>query len=180
MEGYFLYSGDKTKCGGRILSGASDDEYNGRQRVRERDPVSCGKHEGRFKVCGGMGDTYEVGGEVREWAGSIESYSSCPCRSRFVPSMFTDTYDYNCNSGLAVERERKAVHQKSPDTGEEITRNMIRFVCVEDNGKILASVPYILIFSDGREETGTTNAQGKTEWHYADDAENINLHMLMD
>ncbi|WP_330986081.1 MULTISPECIES: PAAR domain-containing protein [Enterobacterales] len=75
MEGYFLYHGDKTTCGGRILSGASDETYNGKERVRERDPVSCGKHEGRFKVCGGMGDTYEVNGEMREWAGSIESYS---------------------------------------------------------------------------------------------------------
>lgn len=180
MEGYFLYSGDKTLCGGRILSGASDDDYNGKQRVRERDPVSCGKHEGRFKVCGGMGDTYEVGGEVREWAGSIESYSSCPCRSRFVPTMFTDTYDYNCNSGLAAERERKAIQQKSPETGEEVTRNMIRFVCMDDDGKAMVNTPYVLIFSNDREETGTTDSQGKTAWHFADEAENTYLHMLMD
>lgn len=180
MEGYFLYHGDKTTCGGRILSGASDDTYMGKQRVRESDPVSCGKHEGRFRVCGGMGDTYNVDGVLRQWAGSIESFSSCPCRARFVPSMWTDAYDYNCNSGLVAEREQRAVQQQSTDTGEKIARNMIRFACADDDEKLFANVPYILIFSDGREETGTTDAQGKTGWHYADEAENITLHILMD
>ncbi|MCX2199396.1 hypothetical protein LDO48_02710 [Pantoea agglomerans] len=58
-EGFFLYHQDKTTCGGRILSGASDDTYTiggiERQQVRTGDPVTCGKHEGRFRVCGGMG-----------------------------------------------------------------------------------------------------------------------------
>jgi hypothetical protein len=107
-KGYFLYDRDETTCGGRILSGAPDDTYMGRQRVREGDPVSCGKHKGTFRVCGGMGDTYSVGGAPKQWAGSIESYSSCPCRARFIPSMLTDTYDYNCNSGLAAQREKSA------------------------------------------------------------------------
>jgi len=74
--GFFLYHLDKTTCGGRILSGAFDDTYeiNGieRQQVREGDPVTCGKHKGFFRVCGGMGDTYEVGGELKEWAGSMD------------------------------------------------------------------------------------------------------------
>lgn len=58
-KGFFLYHLDKTSCGGRILAGASDETYfiGGieRQQVREGDPVTCGKHEGRFRVCGGMG-----------------------------------------------------------------------------------------------------------------------------
>lgn len=111
-KGYFLYHLDKTTCGGRILSGAHDDTYEiggiVRQRVREGDPVTCGKHKGRFRVCGGMGDTYSVEGPPKQWAGSIESFSSCPCRARFIPSVLTDTYDYNCNRGLAAEREQAA------------------------------------------------------------------------
>ena len=87
--GFFLYHLDKTTCGGRILAGAEDETYEvggiERQQVREDDPVTCGKHEGRFRVCGGMGDTYEVGGAAKEWAGSLDSYSSCPCRARFIP-----------------------------------------------------------------------------------------------
>lgn len=115
-EGCFLYHLDKTRCGGRILSGAEDETYDiggvVRQQARVGDPVTCGVHEGRFRICGGMGDTYEVGGVVKEWAGSIESYSSCPCKSRFVPTVTTHTYDYNCNSGLAAEREQTARKEK--------------------------------------------------------------------
>jgi hypothetical protein len=107
-EGYYLYHMDETTCGGRILSGASDETIDTprgvRERVREGDPVTCGKHAGRFRVCGGMGYTYEVNGVNRQWAGSIESYSSCPCKAKFNPSVDWDTYDYNCNSALAAER----------------------------------------------------------------------------
>jgi hypothetical protein len=105
-KGYFLYDRDETTCGGRILGGAPDDTYMGRQRVREGDPVSCGKYKGTFRVCGGMGDTWSVDSAPLQWAGSIESFSSCPCRARFIPSMLTDTYDYNCNRGLAAQREK--------------------------------------------------------------------------
>lgn len=122
IEGKFLYHMDKTTCGGRILSGSSDDTidtpHGERERVREGDPVTCGKHAGRFRVCGGMGDTYEVNGVSRQWAGSIESYSSCPCKAKFKPAVDWDTYEYNCNAGLAAERARsaelKAAQEKEP------------------------------------------------------------------
>jgi hypothetical protein len=121
--GFFLYHLDKTTCGGRILSGASDDTYEiggiERQQVRAGDPVTCGKHEGRFRVCGGMGDTYEVGGELKEWAGSLDSYASCPCRARFIPSVQTHTYESDCNAGRVAERaqtaERNAQQSREPE-----------------------------------------------------------------
>ncbi|MGQ8775842.1 PAAR domain-containing protein [Serratia sp. NA_112.1] len=119
--GFFLYHLDKTTCGGRILSGSPDDTYEiggiERQQVREGDPVTCGKHEGRFRVCGGMGDTYEVGGVLKEWAGSLDSYSSCPCRARFIPSVDTHTYERDCNAGRAAERAR-ATEKKAQQSGE--------------------------------------------------------------
>ncbi|MDU6389862.1 MULTISPECIES: phospholipase effector Tle1 domain-containing protein [unclassified Pantoea] len=121
-KGFFLYHLDKTTCGGRILSGAPDDTYETggiiRQQVRAGDPVTCGKHEGRFRVCGGMGDTYSVNGAVKEWAGSLDSYSSCPCRARFIPSVQTYTYESDCNAGRVAERavtaKRKA-RQSEPE-----------------------------------------------------------------
>ncbi|WP_392435904.1 PAAR domain-containing protein (plasmid) [Yersinia sp. HM-2024] len=120
--GFFLYHLDKTTCGGRILSGASDDTYEiggiERQQVREGDPVTCGKHEGRFRVCGGMGDTYEVGGALKEWAGSLDSYSSCPCRAKFIPSVQTHTYESDCNAGRVAERAetaRKKAQESEPE-----------------------------------------------------------------
>jgi len=119
--GFFLYHLDRTTCGGRILSGAEDDTYETggieRQQVRVGDPVTCGKHEGRFRVCGGMGDTYEAGGVPKEWAGSPDSYSSCPCRARFIPSVETHTYERDCNAGLAAERAQ-AAERKAQQSGE--------------------------------------------------------------
>jgi len=121
-KGFFLYHLDKTTCGGRILSGASDDTYETggieRQQVREGDPVTCGKHEGRFRVCGGMGDTYDVGGVLKEWAGSLDSYSSCPCRARFIPSVQTHTYESDCNAGRVAGRAEtagKKAQQSEPE-----------------------------------------------------------------
>ncbi len=122
-RGYFLYHLDKTSCGGRILSGASDETYTiggiERQRARESDPVTCGKHAGRFRVCGGMGDTYEVNGVLKEWAGSLDSFSSCPCRAHFIPLVKTHTYESDCNAGRVEERaraaERKAQQSDEPE-----------------------------------------------------------------
>ncbi|WP_407568481.1 phospholipase effector Tle1 domain-containing protein [Pantoea sp. GABEPS69] len=120
--GFFLYHLDKTTCGGRILSGAADNTYETgglvRQQVREGDPVTCGKHEGRFRVCGGMGDTYSVNGATKEWAGSLDSYSSCPCRARFIPSVQTHTYESDCNAGRVAERAETA-KRKARQSGPE-------------------------------------------------------------
>ncbi len=77
LEGYFLFQGDRTVCGGKIITGAEDTEFFGRSQARESDKVTCGKHPGIYRICGGMGDMYEVGGVNRQLAGSIESYSSC-------------------------------------------------------------------------------------------------------
>lgn len=122
-EGFFLYHLDKTTCGGRILAGAPDETYEvggiERQQVRAGDPVTCGKHEGRFRVCGGMGDTYEVGGELKEWAGSLDSYSSCPCRARFITSVQTHTYESNCNAGRVAEREATVRKKKLVEAKEK-------------------------------------------------------------
>ncbi|WP_312074540.1 PAAR domain-containing protein [Atlantibacter sp.] len=121
--GFFLYHLDKTTCGGRILAGAEDETYEiggvERQQVREGDPVTCGKHAGRFRVCGGMGDTYEVGGAAKAWAGSLDSYSSCPCRARFIPSVQTHTYESNCNAGRVAEREETARRKKLAEAKEK-------------------------------------------------------------
>ena len=108
LEGFFLFRGDRTVCGGKIITGAEDTEFFGRAQARESDKVTCGIHPGIYRICGGMGDMYEVGGINRQLAGSIESYSSCPCRAKFIPQDLSNTYEYNCNAGLAAEREETA------------------------------------------------------------------------
>ncbi|EPK6164137.1 hypothetical protein AB7044_01990 [Providencia stuartii] len=60
--------------------------------AREGDLVSCGKHIGCFYIIGGVQSMWDEG---RKLAGTLESFSSCPCQSRLINSIldcyFTDT-----------------------------------------------------------------------------------------
>ena len=87
--GFFLRVGDKTTCGGQILTGDETFTWYGVAAAREGDLVSCGKHPGSYKILGGV---YDVWDEERPLAGSLDSVSSCPCRSRFIPSI-PDCYE---------------------------------------------------------------------------------------
>lgn len=89
-EGNYLVQGDKTTCGGRITTGAEDHTIFDKPVARERDSVTCGKHAGLFKIAGGIdNDTIHD----RRMAGTLDSYSTCPCKAKFIPSMWNDTYE---------------------------------------------------------------------------------------
>lgn len=89
-EGNYLVQGDKTTCGGRITTGAEDHTLFDKPVARERDSVTCGKHAGLFKIAGGINnDTIHD----RRMAGTLDSYSTCPCKAKFIPSMLDDTYE---------------------------------------------------------------------------------------
>ncbi|MGK4351172.1 PAAR domain-containing protein [Enterobacter sichuanensis] len=89
-KGYFLFRGDKTVCGGRIIEGWSDHQFFGKDMACEGHQVTCGKHPGRYRVCGGLDTDYIHGKRI---AGTLHSYSSCPCKSKFVPSNWDDDYE---------------------------------------------------------------------------------------
>lgn len=108
LEGYFLFQEIVPSVAVKLSPVLKTPNFFGRSQARESDKVTCGKHPGIYRICGGMGDMYEVGGVNRQLAGSIESYSSCPCRAKFIPQDLDNTYEYNCNAGLAAEREREA------------------------------------------------------------------------
>jgi len=87
--GYFLRLGDKTTCGGQILTGDQTFSWYGVAGAREGDLVSCGKHPGSYQIIGGVYDMWDEG---RPLAGSLDSVSGCPCRSQLIPSI-TDSYE---------------------------------------------------------------------------------------
>lgn len=89
--GYYLFRGDKSACGGMIIDGCSNHRHFNRDIARERDRVTCGVHEGIYLIAGGMRD--KIHG--RKVAGTLESFSTCPCRSHFVPSIWTDHYNFS-------------------------------------------------------------------------------------
>ncbi|WP_408005440.1 PAAR domain-containing protein [Pseudomonas huanghezhanensis] len=90
MKGHFLVRGDRTSCGGEILAGSPSFTFNGHERICEDDPVSCGKDGNIYKVTGGLDHFIYHGRRV---AGTLDSFSGCPCKSRLLHSIDSATYE---------------------------------------------------------------------------------------
>lgn len=88
-KGYYLFRRDKTTCGGVIVDGCTDHQHFDKDMACEGHNVTCGKHDGLYRIAGGIRDTIHG----KRVAGTLHSRSSCPCRARFVPSNFEDTYE---------------------------------------------------------------------------------------
>ena len=88
-KGYFIGLGDKTTCGGTVLDG--DDSVNmfGLLHAREGDRVSCGQDGKIYRIRGGI--SY-IDSHGRLMAGTLDSFSDCPCNARLIPSVFTACY----------------------------------------------------------------------------------------
>ncbi|WP_449567242.1 PAAR domain-containing protein [Lelliottia nimipressuralis] len=122
-EGFYLVQGDKTTCGGKITTGAEDHTLFDKPVAREQDSVTCGKHAGLFKIAGGIdNDTIHD----RRMAGTLDSYSTCPCKAKFIPSMMDDTYEKSsgASAGESAAGFTAAPTQTSPElpgylTGEQ-------------------------------------------------------------
>ncbi|WP_158300374.1 PAAR domain-containing protein [Enterobacter cancerogenus] len=89
-KGNYLVRGDKTTCGGVIVEGCEDHCLFGKAVSREGDKVTCGRFPGIYNIVGGIAIDSVHG---RRMAGTLDSYSSCPCQSRFIASMVDDTYE---------------------------------------------------------------------------------------
>lgn len=87
--GYFLRIGDKTTCGGHILSGSPHHSFGGMATARNGDSVSCGKDGKIYHIAGGIPDYWIYGVAA---AGTLHSRSTCPCRARFISSFPNASY----------------------------------------------------------------------------------------
>jgi len=185
--GFFLRVGDKTSCGGEILTGDPTFSWYGVPTARDGDAVSCGKHSGRFQICGGVQDVWDEGQML---AGTLDSISSCPCRATFINSIVdcyekeeqtavTDHVFTNTAATAVVPRVGEEANQKT--AAQDLPcRHAIRFRCSDDHGHLQLNCRYILLFPQGHRETGITDAQGLTAWHFIESAEHTSLHLLKD
>ncbi|MEB2621569.1 PAAR domain-containing protein, partial [Pseudomonas sp. YuFO8] len=89
-KGHFIRLGDETTCGGKVLEADTRVMMFGIAHAREGDRVSCGKNDETYKIVGGV--SY-ISSHGRIVAGSLDSYSTCPCRARLIPSVFNATYE---------------------------------------------------------------------------------------
>ncbi|WP_104556464.1 PAAR domain-containing protein [Enterobacter sichuanensis] len=87
--GHFLRIGDKTTCGGSILSGSPNHSFEGIATARNGDSVSCGKDGKAYHIAGGI-PTYSIHGVAA--AGTLHSRSTCPCNASFISSFPNASY----------------------------------------------------------------------------------------
>ncbi|WP_044871458.1 S-type pyocin domain-containing protein [Pseudomonas sp. LFM046] len=87
--GYFIRRGDKTTCGGVVLDGHPSFRMHSISVAREGDPVTCGKDGKRYVIAGGI-QHFMAKGRV---AGTLDSFSTCPCQARLIHSLPSATYE---------------------------------------------------------------------------------------
>ncbi|MGE8408942.1 MAG: PAAR domain-containing protein [Pseudomonas sp.] len=100
MLGYIIRLGDKTTCGGQVLSGDAEFIINGMPSARQGDLVTCGATGQTYQILSGVSSFINGGVPV---AGSLDSFSSCPCHATFIPSYFGFSYE-SANSAMAPVR----------------------------------------------------------------------------
>ncbi len=88
-KGHFIRLGDKTTCGGTVLEADHRIMIFGIPHSREGDQVSCGKDGKIYAIEGGIPSMMSHG---QRMAGTLDSFSSCPCQARLIASIFTASY----------------------------------------------------------------------------------------
>ncbi len=87
--GYILCLNDKTTCGGTIIGGNPNRRSHSRPVARMGDPVTCGKHEGTYRIIGGISFMKDTeGNSLKLIAGTLDSFSSCPCQAKFIVAKY--------------------------------------------------------------------------------------------
>lgn len=87
--GHFIRQGDQTTCGGVVLEADPQVMMFGIAHARQGDRVSCGKDGKVYRIVGGVWYIRSHGALV---AGTLDSFSGCPCRARLLPSLLNATY----------------------------------------------------------------------------------------
>lgn len=101
-EGYFIGRGDKTTCGGIVLDGDVRVNIFGLDHAREGGAVTCGNDQKTYEIIGGVSHIESHGKLV---AGTLDSFSSCPCKARLIPSVYAATYS---NDDYPSQASRRA------------------------------------------------------------------------
>ncbi|HDG1711310.1 TPA: S-type pyocin domain-containing protein [Kluyvera ascorbata] len=105
---------DPTTCGGKVLEGAPNRRTNGTPVARMGDKVTCGKDGNTYRIVGGMS---WITTEGRLVAGSLDSYSGCPCNAKIIPRIMVQTYETRRGTGAKTSNTAtSAVAQSSPSS----------------------------------------------------------------
>lgn len=189
--GYFIGEGDKTTCGGKVLDGDNSVNMYGIAHAREGDRVSCGKDGNTYIIVGGISYFTSNGRLV---AGTLDSYSNCPCKAELVPSIFTATYHSEVSPALQAIRaaahpnnaftakhqltEPKPAAPFTPATQSHFAKTFARAFAItnSETGQPLANRKFVAAV-DGREMPGVTDAGGLAHTQACSVDSVISLHV---
>ncbi|MCK8688051.1 PAAR domain-containing protein, partial [Pseudomonas umsongensis] len=107
-EGHFIGLNDRTTCGGTVLDGDTRIMMYGVAHACDGDRVTCGKDRKTYRIVGGISYMTSHG---RPMAGTLDSYSNCPCRAGLIPSVLTATYT---KADAAPPVSRKSAEPTAP------------------------------------------------------------------
>ncbi|MEY8711632.1 PAAR domain-containing protein [Mangrovibacter phragmitis] len=131
--GFWIVQGDKTTCGGSVLTGHPEGKLIGPNLNRQATVgclVSCGKHPGKYSVAGGYPGEY-IHGQLA--ASTLYSRSTCPCKAFFIPThtfMRHGPYQEPQRASAPVEPEQHAQAAKRSNppsylTGEKTESGLV-------------------------------------------------------
>ncbi|EAO2687128.1 PAAR domain-containing protein [Salmonella enterica] len=166
--------GDKTSYG-EIISATASWFEGSKAIARTGDKVSYSKCNGYFEILASAQDWTEEGKAYVATGDRV----LCRCPDHYVYGSATQSTSTTGTGSLTSHNTSppSVPAQQVQDSG---ARNCIRFQCAGDDGELMADCRYTLMCRDGRSEAGVTDKHRVTGWHYAESAENINLHILMD
>ncbi|WP_447802272.1 polymorphic toxin type 44 domain-containing protein [Pseudomonas serbica] len=119
-EGHFIGLNDRTTCGGKVLDGDTRIMMYGIAHARDGDRVTCGEDGKTYRIVGGVSHMISHG---KAMAGTLDSYSNCPCKARLIPTVLTATYQ--SNEGAAQPATRVASSPATPVANSFTTRPQV-------------------------------------------------------
>ncbi|MES0225372.1 PAAR domain-containing protein [Citrobacter braakii] len=114
--GFFLVIGDKTTCGGKIVSGCIEHTIYGQPTACEGDQYICGVDKKLYQIVGGQ-PGYFI--HDRRAAGTAHSVGMCPCKCRFIHSHSGMTYDYE---SMAINTSKPVTNRIEPVTPHKVPK----------------------------------------------------------
>lgn len=114
--GFFLVIGDKTTCGGKIISGCIEHTIHGQPTACEGDQYICGVDKKLYQIVGGQ-PGYFI--HDRRAAGTAHSVGMCPCKCRFIHSHSGMTYDYE---SMAINTSKPITNRIEPVTPHNVPK----------------------------------------------------------
>jgi len=156
MARMWIVVGDATASGGRVITGSSFTDIDGKPVARVTDRATCPSHRGVFPIIDGDSTIIIDGQPVALHGSSL----ACGCKVLAVQQSRAFV-DVDASGASAASRAAQAAGlHEAIDTSANYDEGFVLRSSL--NGEPLANRNYRIFHADGRCETGTTDAEGAT------------------